>query len=144
MKIQDIMTKKPSTVTPDTGVVQAARLMKDEDIGVIPVVDGDRVVGIVTDRDIAIRAVAEGRRIDETRVKDVMSTDVKTVKLSGSVEDAMKLMGREQIRRVPVVDDKGHLVGIVSQADVVLEAKDDKHAEDMIEKISSPGGKHSK
>ncbi len=143
MKAQDIMSKNPRTVTPETAIQEAARMMKDEDVGVLPVVESassKRLVGVVTDRDIAIRVVAEGKA--SASVRDAMTSGVKSCKASDSVKDVMELMGREQVRRVTIVDDRGNLVGIVSQADVVLEG-DDKRAEEAIEKISKPGGKHN-
>jgi CBS domain-containing protein len=146
MKAQDIMSKSPACVTPDTTLVEAARLMKDENVGVVPVVESEgskRLVGVLTDRDIAIRAVAEGRDGQTTSVGHVMTTDVRTSKPTDSVNDVMELMGREQVRRVPVVDERGTLVGIVAQADIVLEAKDDKRAEKTVEKLSQPSSRHS-
>lgn len=146
MKAQDIMSKNPACVTPTTTLVDAARLMKDENIGIVPVVESTssrRLVGVVTDRDIAVRAVAEGRDGVTTSVGHVMSADVSTTTVDRSVDDVMELMGREQIRRVPVVDDRGVLVGIISQADIVLDAKDDKRAEKTVEQISKPTGKHT-
>ena len=146
MKAQDIMSKDPMCVTPDTPLVEAARIMKTENIGVVPVVESTgskRLVGVLTDRDIAIRAVAEGRDGTTTSVGHVMTSDVRTSAASDSVEDVMELMGREQIRRIPIVDESGALVGIIAQADIVIEARDDKKAERTVEKISQPSGKHA-
>ena len=146
MKAQDIMSRNPTCVTPDTTLVDAARLMKEENIGVIPVVESEssrRLVGVLTDRDIAVRAVAEGRDGVTTSVGHIMTSDVRTGSTTDSVNDVMELMGREQVRRIPIVDDRGALVGIISQADIVLEAKDDKRAEKTVEQISKPSGKHS-
>ena len=146
MKAQDIMSKNPTCVTPDTTLADAARLMKNENIGIVPVVESTssrRLVGVVTDRDIAIRAVAEGRDGVTTSVGHVMSANVRTTTVDKSVDDVMDLMGEEQVRRVPVVDDRGVLVGIISQADIVLNAKDNKRAEKTVEQISRPSGKHT-
>ena len=146
MKAQDIMSRNPSCVTPDTPLAEAARLMKRENVGVIPVVESEasrRLVGVVTDRDIAIRAVAEGRDGATTSVGHVMTSEVRAAKPDDSVADVMTLMGREQVRRVPIVDERGAIVGIIAQADIVLEAKDDKKAEQTVEKISRPSGKHA-
>jgi len=146
MKAQDIMAKNPTTVTPDTPVREAARLMKDEDVGVLPVVESSgskRLVGLVTDRDIAIRVVAEGRDAVQSRVQDAMSADLKTCKADDDLDEVMDVMSREQVRRIPIVDNRGALVGIVSQADIVREAKSDKKAERTVERISEPGGRHS-
>ena len=144
MKAQDIMTKNPRTVTPETDVREAAQIMKSENVGVVPVVESSgskKLVGLLTDRDIAVRVVAEGKT--SARVQEIMSGSPRTVKAGDSVDDVMDLMGKQQVRRVPVVDDRGDLVGIVAQADVVREAKDDKKAERTIEKISEPSGRHS-
>ena len=146
MKAQDIMSKDPMCVTPETPLVEAARLMKTENIGVVPVVESagsKRLVGVLTDRDIAIRAVAEGRDGATTSVGHVMSSNVRTSAPDDSVEDVMELMGREQVRRIPIVDDRGTLVGIIAQADIVIEARDNRKAEKTVEKISQPSGKHA-
>ena len=141
MQAQDIMSKNPRTVTPEATVRDAARLMQEEDVGIVPVVEQDRLVGLITDRDIAIRVVAEGR--SEARVRDVMSENPKSCRPSDDVEEVLELMGREKVRRVPITDERGTLLGIVAQADVVREAPSDKRAEATIEQISTPGGKHS-
>ena len=148
MKISELMTRNPCTVTPDTPVSEAARLMKEEDVGIVPVVERvggaetrGRLVGVITDRDIAIRHVAEGRATDSP-VRDVMSGGVKTATLDDSVETVMELMGREQVRRIPVVDERGSLVGVVSQADLARKASDSAKVEKTVERISQPGGSH--
>jgi len=143
MQAKEIMTKTPSVVTPDTSAQDAARMMQSEDVGVLPVVDAPgsrRLVGLITDRDIAIRVVAEGRT--SAKVSDAMTSDPKTCKPDDDVKDVMALMGREQVRRIPIVDDTGAIVGIIAQADIVIDG-DDKRAEKTIEKISQPGGSHS-
>ena len=148
MKISELMTRNPCTVSPETPVSEAARLMKEEDVGIVPVVERvggaetrGRLVGVVTDRDIAIRHVAEGRASDAP-VRDVMSGGVKTATPDDSVETVMELMGREQVRRIPVVDERGSLVGVVSQADLARKASDSAKVEKTVERISQPGGSH--
>jgi CBS domain-containing protein len=146
MKAKDIMTKNPKCVTPETSVREAARLMKEEDVGVLPVVDrdgSDRLVGIVTDRDIAIRHVAEGHDSSSCPVREAMTSNVRTARENDDVNDVMDVMGKEQIRRIPVINERGSLIGIVAQADIVREARDDKKAERTIEKISEAGGRHT-
>ncbi len=146
MKAKDIMTKKPKCVTPETSVREAARLMKEQDVGVLPVVErdgSDRLVGIVTDRDIATRHVAESHDSSSCPVREVMTSSVRTARENDDIDDVMDLMGKEQVRRIPVVDDRGSLVGIVAQADIVREARDETKAERTIEKISEPGGRHT-
>ena len=145
MKAQDIMAKDPRCVTPQTSVQEAASLMKEEDVGALPVVESEsskRLVGMVTDRDIAIRIVADGRDPRSTTVREAMSKGATTARAGDSVEDVMQVMGREQVRRIPIVDDHEELVGIVSQADVVRKASSDRKAENTVEKISEPGGRH--
>ena len=145
MKISDIMTKDPATVSPETAVRDAARIMQREDTGIVPVVDkGTRkLVGVITDRDIAIRVVAEGRD-GSTSVSDAMSKgQLVTVQADSNVDEAMDRMADEQVRRIPIVDDRGTLLGIVSQADIVLKARDDRKAERTVEKISEPSGKRA-
>lgn len=146
MKIQDIMTRDPSCVTADATVREAAQLMKREDVGIIPVVDSqkeDRLLGVVTDRDIAIRCVAEGK--DGTcRVRDVMSADeLATCNLDDEIDDVMQAMRAEKVRRIPIVDERGSLVGIVSQADVLLKTRDTNRAGETVGEISEPGGRHA-
>jgi CBS domain-containing protein len=146
MKIQDVMTRNPRSITPDTPAREAARLMKDECVGVIPVVENEsslKLIGIVTDRDIALRIVGAGKSAD-TPVRDVMSRDnLATRTPDEDIGDAMDTMAAEQVRRIPIVDERGSLVGIVSQADVVRKASDDQKAERTVERISEPGGQHS-
>ena len=146
MKAKDIMTQNTRTVTPETTVQEAARLMQSEDTGVLPVVESaqsKRLVGVVTDRDIAIRVVGEGRD-GSTRVSDVMSSGkLATLRPDADVDEAMNTMADEQVRRVPILDEQGTLVGIVSQADVVRKARDDRKAERTVEKISEPSRKHA-
>jgi CBS domain-containing protein len=141
MKISELMSRNPCTVTPDTPVSEAARLMKEEDVGIVPVVERvggaetrGRLVGVVTDRDES--------RASDAPVRDVMSGGVKTASPDDSVEQVMELMGREQIRRIPVVDERGSLVGVVSQADLARKAKDSVKVEKTVEQISQPGGNH--
>ena len=148
MNISELMSKNPRTVTPDTPVSEAAQLMKEEDIGMVPVIERvggaetrGRLVGVITDRDIAIRTVAEGRATDSP-VRDVMSSGVRTANPGDSVESVMELMGSEQVRRVPIVDDRGSLVGVVSQADLARKAKNEGRVERTVEEISQPGGSH--
>ena len=145
MKAQDIMAKDPRCVTPRTSIQEAARLMKTEDIGALPVVESDssrKVVGIITDRDITIRAVATGRDIGSVTVSEVMSKGATTAKAGDNIDDVMKVMGREQVRRIPIVDERGSLVGVVAQADVVRMSGKDAKAEKTVEQISRPGGSH--
>jgi len=146
MKIHDIMTRDPQCVTPDATVREAAQLMKGGDVGIVPVIDGQNtrtLVGVITDRDIAIRCVADGK--DGTvRVRDCMTANkVSTCRENDDVDRVMDAMRTEQVRRIPIVDERGSLVGIVAQADIVRKASNDSKAENTIEHISQPGGRHS-
>lgn len=120
--------------------------MKSEDVGAIPVVKGDgsrTLLGVVTDRDIAIRVVAEGKGSD-VPVQQIMSSNtLATSNPDADLDQVMNTMSSEQVRRIPVVDERGDLVGIVSQADVVRKARNDSKAEETVERISEPGGSHS-
>ena len=139
MKVQDVMTRDPRCVTPETSAREAAQVMKDEDVGIVPVVEGERLVGVVTDRDLALRVVAAGRDSSAT-VRDVMSSGrIATCRPDEDLDRVMETMAKEQVRRVPIVDERGSLVGIVAQADVVLKAQDDRKAEKTVEQISEPG-----
>lgn len=140
MKAREIMTPNPRCVTPDTRLQNAARLMKEEDVGILPVVDevgSTRLIGVLTDRDIALRCVAEGHDSSRCAVREVMTTDVRTASPDQDVDEVMNLMGREQVRRIPIVDEKGGVVGIIAQADIMLEANDQKAGE-TVEEISTP------
>ena len=133
--IRDLMTKNPSTIEPDRTVADAAKLMRDEDAGIIPIVDGQKLVGTTTDRDIAIRIVAEGKDPQSTKVSDVMTSRLVTVDPDQDLDEALRLMAKHQVRRLPVVEEDGKLVGIVAQADIA------KHVSavqtgDVVEKIS--------
>ena len=146
MKAKDIMTKDPSCVTPETPVREAAKMMQREDVGMLPVVEArgsKKLVGVVTDRDITIRHVAEGHSSPDCPVREAMTDRLITSREDDDVEDIMSLMGREQVRRMPIVDERGSIIGVVAQADIVRDAKDEKQSERTIERISEPGGRHS-
>ena len=117
------MTSNPTTVGPTNTVAEAAQIMKAEDIGSLPIVEGDKLVGVITDRDLAIRIVAEGRGTDTT-VGDIASKNVVTVDPEQSLEDAARLMAEHQVRRLPVVEEDGRLVGILAQADIAQTGQD--------------------
>jgi CBS domain-containing protein len=146
MKIQDIMTKNPTCVTPDTTVREAAKLMQRENAGALPVCEAQgskKLVGMITDRDITIRIVAEGRD-GNTRVAEAMTSGrLATLRPDADVNEVMDTMADEQVRRVPIVDERGALVGIVSQADIVRKTGDDRRAERTVEKISEPSRRHA-
>lgn len=133
--IREVMTSNPRTAEPSAPIAEVARIMRDEDTGVVPVVEGDRLVGTITDRDIAIRVVAEGRDPQSTSVGDVASTDLVTIDPQQDLDEALRLMAQHQVRRLPVVEEDGRLVGIVSQADVAMQA-DEHRVGETVEQIS--------
>jgi CBS domain-containing protein len=133
--IRELMTENPKTVSSDATVVEATRVMRDDDVGLVPVVDGDRLVGTVTDRDIAIRVVAEERDANSTAVREIASTDLVTIDPEQDLDEALRLMAQHQVRRLPVVEEDGRLVGIVAQADVARHG-DDSETGQVVEQIS--------
>ena len=133
--IRDIMTPNPRTVESNASVVEAAKIMRDEDVGIAPVVEGDRLVGTVTDRDIAIRVVAEGRNPESTTVGEIASRELVTIDPQQELDEALRLMARHQVRRLPVVEEDGKLVGVVAQADIARHASDEQTG-DLVEDIS--------
>ena len=133
--IRDLMTSNPTTIEPDKTVVDAAKLMRDEDAGLIPVVEGQKLIATITDRDITIRVVAEGKDATATSVRDVASTRIVTVDPDQNLDEALQLMAKNQVRRLPVVEEDGKLVGIVAQADVAKHTSDEKTGE-VVEEIS--------
>jgi CBS domain-containing protein len=140
-KIADVMTQRPRAVTAQTTVREAARLMDEEDVGSLPVVDeGERLVGILTDRDVAVRVVGRGLDSDTTVVGDVASREVVALTPDHDLDDALRLMAQEQVRRVPIVVRERQLVGMLAQADVAHAGKE-KTTGEVVEAISrAPGG----
>jgi len=136
MKVSDLMTSDPATVGPDDPVAKAATLMREEDCGAIPVVRGGKLVGIVTDRDIAIRAVAEGRDAKTLKVSEIMSADPITVSPDTDGDEASRVMAEHQVRRLPVVQD-GHLLGILVTAQLARR-ESSKAVGETIKEISEP------
>ena len=133
--IQEAMTANPRTVEPSTPIVEAARLMQSEDVGVLPIVEGDRLTGMITDRDITIRAIAEGMDPQSTTVGEIASRDVVTIDPQQTLDEAARLMSQHQLRRLAVVEEDGRLVGILAQADVA-EAGHPELTGQMVEEIS--------
>lgn len=139
MKVSDLMSRNPTTCSPNATIAEAARLMDEHDCGCLPVAEqlsAPRVVGVITDRDIATRAVALGRG-PETPVRDVMSADPSCCREDDSVKTVEQIMGERQVRRVPVVDQEGCCVGIVAQADLARSVPARELAK-TVEKISEP------
>ena len=137
-RVADVMTRHPETVRPDATVVQAATMMRAMDVGALPVCDGARLVGMVTDRDIAVRSTADGRDPQVTYVRDVMSSGIAWASEDDPVEQAARIMKEHQIRRLPIVDQRKNLVGIVSLGDLAVEAGVDELSGETLERISEP------
>jgi len=134
--VRDVMTSNVRAAASTESLADAAQMMKEEDVGSLPVVEDDRLIGILTDRDIIVRAVAERVDPQSISVGDVASRELVTVDPDQDLDEALSLMARHRVRRLPVVAD-GRLVGILAQADVAIEAKE-KNAGEMLEEISQP------
>lgn len=158
LRCRDIMTRDLVVATRDTAITQVAVMMKQEDTGAIPVVDYDvarndkteketrnpdtrtysrgKLVGLITDRDIVVRAVADGRDCANTRAEELMSTDIHTARPNDRVVELIRKMGDKQVRRVPIVNENGYLIGMISMADVATESHDDVELAEAVEDIS--------
>ena len=139
IRCREIMTSSVKTATRELSLRDVARLMRDGDMGSVPVVEDGKLVGIVTDRDIVVRAIAEGKD-SSSSVGEAMTTDICSVKPDDFAFEAIRLMGEKQVRRVPVVDENGALAGIIAMADVALEMEDEKEIAETLEEISSGTG----
>jgi CBS domain-containing protein len=144
-KARDLMTENPACVTPETTAQEAARLMESHDVGSLPVVESSaskRLVGIVTDRDLALRVLGRGES-GNLPVRDAMSSgNLVCIRAEDDIDDVEKLMGRNQVRRIPVVDDQNRVLGVIAQADLARERKaiGEKDLGKVLEKISEPAG----
>ncbi len=135
------MTPTPACCVPDDIVVEAARVMQSQDVGSVPIVadhDGHRLVGMITDRDLALRVIAEGRDPRETPVREVMTTGPVSCRESDIYQQALQAMAEHQLRRIPVVDDEGRLSGIIAQADVATRIAQPSTTGAVVEAISDP------
>ena len=140
MKISEVMTRDVQTVRPDQPVQEAASFMLSADAGSIPVTDGDRLIGMITDRDIAVRGVAKGYGPD-TPVRELMTDEVICAREDDNVEDVASRMSSAQVRRLPVIDGDERLCGIVSLGDLSRDADEDSAAQ-ALEGVSERGGRH--
>jgi len=138
MELREIMTRDVEVVSAGASLKEAAGKMKSLDVGLLPVCDGDRLQGILTDRDITIRATADGRDPKKTKVTDVMSTDLAYCLEDQEVEEAVSLMEARQIRRIPVLNQDQRLVGIVTLADIAVHVRDRDLSGETLEEISEP------
>lgn len=142
LRCRDIMTKNLTTASREMSLQAVAQMMKDGDFGVLPVVEKDTnlLVGILTDRDIVVRAVAEGRNVTEATVGETMSDKLFTAKPDDFAFEAARTMGERQVRRIPIVNDAGVLQGIIAMADIALEMEDEREIAETLEDISSGAG----
>lgn len=133
-KVREVMTSNPETCPPDASIVDAAKAMAQKDVGPIPVVEGERLVGLLTDRDIVVQVVAKGLDPQSTTVSEIASSDLSTVSPDEDLDQALRLLAERQVRRLPVVEgDK--LVGILAQADIARHG-DDSRTGQVVEQIS--------
>jgi CBS domain-containing protein len=141
MKCSEVMTKDPVCCLSTDTVDKAAQLMRDENVGPIPVVADQqtkKLIGIITDRDLALKVVAEARDAKSTRVDDVMTTGIVACREGDDFENALKAMEEHQVRRIPVIDENDHIVGIIAQADIATRVGKAKKTAEMVEEISKP------
>jgi CBS domain-containing protein len=140
--IRDVMTSNPCTIDADKSVAYAAKMMRDEDVGLAPIVEGDKLIGKLTDRDIAVRVAAQGRNPDQVKVRDVASKQVVTIDPQQDLDQALRIMAKHQVRRLPVVEKDGRLIGVVAQADIAREG-DDSTTGQVVHEITESGGQMS-
>ena len=140
MKVSEVMTRDVQTVRPDQPVQEAASFMLSADAGSIPVTDGERLIGMITDRDIAVRGIAKGHGPD-TPVRELMTDEIICAREDDDVDDVASKMSEAQVRRLPVIDREERLCGIVSLGDLSREADEDC-ATEALEGVSQPGGRH--
>jgi CBS domain-containing protein len=134
--VRDVMTSNPETVTEKDSIRDVARIMKDQDTGVVPVVDGKKIIGMITDRDIVVRGLAEGKDLGNARVNEIMTKSVRSVREDATVDEALNLMSSADIRRVAVVNNNDELVGIVSIGDISTNTNQDGKVGKTVESIS--------
>jgi CBS domain-containing protein len=134
--VRDVMTPNPASVSEKDSIKRVAEIMKREDAGVVPVVDGRKVIGMITDRDIVIRLIAEGKDPSNAKVNEAMSKEVRAVKEDTPINEVLQLMSREQIRRVPVTNKNNELIGIVSIGDIASDSKETVKVGRTVEEIS--------
>lgn len=137
MEVKDLMSRNVATVSTDTPIVEVAKLMKKMNIGSVPVCEGNRVIGILTDRDIVLREVAMGKEVDKVVAKDVMTVGLSTATPEMDIHEAARIMAEKQVRRLPVIDNE-RLVGMLALGDIAVSPKLDDNAGDALSDISKP------
>ena len=140
--IRDVMTSNPCTIDAQKTVAYAAKMMQEEDVGLAPIVEGDKLVGMLTDRDIAVRVASQGRNPEQVRVLEVASKKLVTINPQQDLDEALRIMAQHQVRRLPVVEEDGRLIGVVAQADIAREG-DDATTGQLVQEISDSGGQMS-
>jgi CBS domain-containing protein len=138
MDIASVMTRNVEVISPESSLQEAAAKMRDLDVGSLPVCDGRKLQGIITDRDVTVRAVAEGRNPAETKVNDIMTTDIVFATEDQAIEEAAEMMSSHQIRRLPIVDSNRDLVGIVALGDLAVDHGDDQLSGEVLQDVSTP------
>ena len=141
-KCSEVMTREPACCEAGDAITRVAAIMKREDVGAVPVVDSQedkKLIGMITDRDIVVRVLADGAAVDRATVRDAMTSNPASCRESDDVDRAVQLMSERQVRRMPVVDDQGRLTGIIAQADVATRMNRDEKTGELVEAISEPG-----
>jgi CBS domain-containing protein len=136
---REVMTADPACCQTTDSIVRVAQVMKTKDVGAVPVLELQRLVGMVTDRDLVVKGLASGRSIENATVKEVMTTDVVTCREDDDVSKAVSRMAERKVRRLPVVDGNGQVLGIIAQADIATRMHQDKTTGALVEAISEPG-----
>lgn len=135
-QIRDVMTANPECVSEKDSIRDVARIMKDQDTGVVPVVEGKKIIGLITDRDIVVRGLAEGKNLENVRVNELMTKSVRSVREDATLNEALEMMSNAEIRRVAVVNGNDELVGIVSLGDIASQGNQDGKVGKAVEQIS--------
>lgn len=138
MNLNDIMTREIKTIGPDSTLTEAAKLMDELNVGDIPVCEGDNLIGIITDRDMVIRSISAGQDPNSTKVRDAMTSPVVSCREDASMDEAAKLMKQHQIRRLPILNEQGKIIGVVSLGDIVVESGNKELGGDVLKKVSEP------
>ncbi len=138
MNVSEIMTRNPEAAQVTDSIIDVASMMRDLNVGFMPVLDGDTLVGVVTDRDITLRAVAENMDVENNSIGEVMSSDLHVVSPDTDINEAARLMEEFQIRRLPVLDENGMLAGILSLGDLAVRTQNLEQAGEILEEVSEP------
>ncbi len=138
MQVQEIMTKSFEMINASAKITEAAQKMKSMNIGVLPVTEGNKIIGVITDRDMVVRAIAEDKEVGKVDVKDIMSPEIARCMAEDNVDEAAKIMKEKQVRRLIVLDNKNTPVGIVSLGDIAAKAHSEQLAGQTLDAISQP------